>query len=157
MAMIHEMLYQSKNLTHINFTDYIQRLVSQLISSYPIKDNITPIIETDDINLNIETATPLGLIINEIVSNSIKYAFPHDKTGKISIKLKYYDDKYKLTISDNGVGFPENLDFRNIESTLGLKLVNSLVKQLDGSIDLDTSQGTKFTIKFKELKYKKRI
>jgi two-component sensor histidine kinase len=99
----------------------------------------------------------LGLIINEIVSNSIKYAFPHDKTGKISINLKYYDDKYKLTISDNGIGFPENLDFRNIESTLGLKLVNSLVKQLDGSIDLDTSQGTKFTIKFKELKYKKRI
>jgi PAS domain S-box-containing protein len=157
MAMIHEMLYQSENLTHINFTDYIQRLVSELISSYPIKDNITPIIETDDINLNIETAAPFGLIINELVSNSIKYAFPHDKTGKISINLKYYDDKYKLTISDNGVGFPENLDFRNIESTLGLKLVNSLVKQLDGSIDLDTSQGTKFTIKFKELKYKKRI
>ncbi len=156
MAMIHEMLYQSKDLNHINFSNYIRKLASNLFHTYGVK-NISSSINVEEVFLNVETSVPLGLIISELVSNSIKYAFPNQKTGKIFISLHSCDDKYKLTISDNGVGFPRDLDFKNIESSLGLKLVNSLVKQLDGSIELDKSQGTKFTIKFKELKYKKRI
>jgi|GEM_PF-421530 PAS domain S-box-containing protein len=157
MAMIHEKLYESKDLTHINFYDYIQNLVYDLFHSYSVKDNnIIPLINVDNILLNIETAVPCGLIINELLSNILKYAFPY-KTGKICIDLHQYDEELELIISDDGVGFPENLDFRNIQSSLGLRLVNSLVKQLDGSIKLDRSQGTKFSIKFKELKYKERI
>ena len=158
MAMIHEKLYESPNLTHINFYDYIQKLVYDLFHSYSVKNNtIIPVINVDNIFVNMETAVPLGLIISELISNSIKYAFPNHKTGKISIDLHSNNEEFELLISDNGVGFPKNLDFRNIKSTLGLKLVNSLVKQIDGSIHLDKNQGTKFTIKFKEQVYKERI
>ena len=106
--------------------------------------------------MNIETAIPCGLIINELISNSLKYAFPKGKNGKIHVSLKRQHNKYELTISDNGIGFPEDLDFRNTKS-LGLQLVNNLVEQIDGEITLDYSQGTKFTIIFKEMEYKERI
>jgi two-component sensor histidine kinase len=104
-----------------------------------------------------ETAVPCGLIISELVSNSLKYEYPDDTAGELTISLQYLKNELELVISDDGVGFPEDLDFKNIKTSLGLKLVNSLVKQLDGTIKLDSSHGTEFTIKFKELKYKKRI
>jgi two-component sensor histidine kinase len=107
--------------------------------------------------LNIETSIPVGLIIDELVSNSLKYAFPHNQEGKITLSLKCCNKEYKLVISDDGIGLPPEFDFKNVESTLGLKLVNSLVKQLDGSIELDKNHGTQFTIKFKEQQYKDRI
>jgi PAS domain S-box-containing protein len=154
MAMIHEMIYQSEDLSHINFPDYIKSLISNLFDSYNVKA-IQPIIDVEDIYLNIETSVPLGLIISEIVSNSLKYAFPENK-GTISIELQPKKDKFKLTIKDNGVGIPPEIDFET-ESTLGLRLVKSLVGQLDGTIELDKSHGTKYTIKFQELQYKKRM
>jgi len=157
MAMLHELLYQSKDLSHINFSDYIINLVSYLTDSYGIKNRITPVINVDNIFMNMETAVPCGLIISELVSNSLKYAYPDESAGELNISLQSLKNKLELIISDDGVGFPEDLDFRYIESSLGLKLVNSLVKQLDGTIKLDRSQGTKFIIIFKELKYKKRI
>ena len=157
MALLHEMLYQSEDLSQINFSEYIKNLVSNLFNSYNIKNNITPIINVDNIYLNMETAVPCGLIISELVSNSLKYAYPDDRNGELTISLQYLKNELELIISDDGVGFPEKLDFRNIKSSLGLKLVNSLVKQLDGSIELDRSRGTEFKIKFKELKYKQRI
>jgi PAS domain S-box-containing protein len=155
MATIHEMLYQSEDISGINFSNYIERLTTTLFHSYH-NTNI-PKINVDQIYLNIDTSIPLGLIISELVSNSLKYAFPDDKTGDISVYLHSHDEEYELVISDDGIGFPENLDFRNVESTLGLKLINSLVNQLDGSIELDSSHGTKYTIRFKELKYLERI
>jgi PAS domain S-box-containing protein len=157
MAMLHEMLYQSPDLSQINFSNYIRNLVSNLFNSYCIKNEINPVINVDNIYLNMETAVPCGLIISELVSNSLKYASSDDTTVKLIISLQKLKDELELIISDDGVGFPENLDFRNIKSSLGLKLVNSLVKQLDGSIELDRSRGTEFKIKFKELKYKQRI
>ena len=157
MAMLHEMLYQSKDLSQINFSDYIRNLVSNLFNSYNIKKKITPVINVDDIYLNMDTAIPCGLIISELVSNILKYAYPGDNVGELNISFRSLNNRLELVISDEGIGFPEDLDFRNIESSLGLKLVNSLVKQLDGTIDLDVSQGTKFNIKFNELKYKERM
>ena len=154
MAMIHEMLYLSKDLSQINFSDYINNLISNLLYSYSAEKTITPLLKIEEIHLNIETSIPCGLIINELVTNSLKYAFPN-KTGELTISLNSYNDEYKLIISDNGVGFQE--DYKNLNTSLGLKLVNSLIQQLDGSINLDKTQGTKYTIKFKELKYKERI
>ncbi len=154
MATIHEMLYQSEDISGINFSHYIEKLTSTLFNSYH-NTNI-PKINVDQIYLNIETSIPLGLIINELVSNSLKYAFPDNKTGVVSVDLHSHSEMYELVISDDGIGFPENLDFRNVESTLGLKLINSLVNQLDGSIELDSSHGTKYTIRFKEQKYIER-
>jgi PAS domain S-box-containing protein len=157
MAMIHEKLYQSNELTHIGFEDYIQRLVSDLFYSYNIhKGQIKPIIEVEDIQLNIETAVPCGLIISELVSNSLKHAFPEGKKGKIKVSLKESGDKYELIICDDGVGVLEELDFKNTK-TLGLQLVNNLVNQIGGVITLDRDNETFFKIIFKELEYKERI
>ena len=147
MAILHEKLYQSQEY-YINTSDYIQSLVHDLFKTHTIEEGkIKPIIKVDDAKLNIKTAAPCGLIINEILSNCLKHAFPRGRKGEIYISLKANNGVFKLTISDSGIGFPENLDFRNTES-LGLKLVNSLTHQIDGDIELDRSQGTKFKITF---------
>jgi two-component sensor histidine kinase len=157
MAMIHEKLYMSDDLAHINFVDYIQSLVKNLFYSYNVENtNIKPIFEVEDVTLNMETAVPCGLIISELVSNSLKYAFPNEKKGEILVSLKTVDDKYELIIRENGIGLPEELDFNNLE-TLGLLLVNNLTEQIDGELTINRSPGTEFKIKFKELEYKERI
>ncbi len=157
MAMIHEKLYQSHNLTLINIFDYVQSLIKDLFASYSTPTSqITPIIEIDNVSLNIETAVPCGLIINELISNSLKYAFPSGRGGKIFLSLKLRGKNYELIISDDGIGFPEDLDFKNTES-LGLQLVNSLVGQINGKIELNRDHGTSFKIIFSELTYKERI
>ena len=157
LAMIHEKLYKSKSFNKIYLLDYIESLVWDLFYSYAIeKGRINPIIDIDDIKLNIETSVPCGLIITELVSNSLKYAFPNQSGGELKVSLKIKDDHYEMSISDNGVGIPENIDFFNTDS-LGLQLVNSLTDQIDGEIEHDRSNGTKFTITFKELIYKDRF
>jgi PAS domain S-box-containing protein len=157
MAMIHEKLYQSKDLIHIEISDYIESLVKGLFYSYSLKIGvITPILKIERITLNMETAVPLGLIVSELVSNSLKHGFPEGRKGEIWVYLNKKDNKYILTVGDNGVGFPEEFDFKNTE-TLGLQLVNNLVNQLDGEITLDMDHKTQFEIIFKELKYKERI
>lgn len=158
MALIHEMLYQSKDLSRVDFSNYIRNLVFSLFTSYCVKTNIKPIISVEKTFLNIETSIPLSLIISELVSNSLKYAFPQRKSGEISISLQSQNNHYKLIISDNGIGLPPEINFKNVKSSLGLRLVNSLINQLDGTIELDRSHhGTKFIITFKELKYEKRV
>ncbi|WP_321421592.1 PAS domain S-box protein [uncultured Methanobacterium sp.] len=155
MAMVHEKLYQSQDLTNINIHDYILSLVSNLFYSYHIqKDQITLVTDVDDIKLNLETAMPCGLIICELVSNSLKYAFPEKQKGKVEIIVKLSEDTIHLTICDDGIGLP-NKDYLN-EETLGLQLVQNLTNQLDGTIKLDLNQGTKFEIFFKESEYKTR-
>ncbi|MGB9978104.1 histidine kinase dimerization/phosphoacceptor domain -containing protein [Methanobacterium sp.] len=157
MAMIHGMLYQSHDLASINFSNYIKNLIQDLLHSYGANSDIKLIVDAKQVFLNIETAIPCGLILSELVSNSLKYAFPDDNGGEILISVNSYNDEFELIISDNGIGFPENLDFKDLNKSLGLRLVNSLVEQLDGSIELDKSEGTKFIIKFKELEYTKRF
>lgn len=158
IALIHEKMYQSGDLSNIDFNSYITSLISDIVYSYGYdSDNIINEIEVGPYALNIETAIPLGLIINELVSNSLKYAFNEKSSGKIGVKLESIGNNlFKLDIKDNGIGFPENLDFKNTKS-LGLQLVNSLVEQLDGTITLINDSGTHFEIIFKELEYKKRI
>ena len=157
MAMIHEKLYLSKDLTKINFGDYIQSLVSNLFYSYNVKeDHIKPILNIKDVNLNIDTAIPCGLILTELISNCLKYAFPNQMKGEIIIILKSVEDKFELVISDNGIGLPANVNFNNIK-TLGILLVKSLTEQIDGKISIHRKNGTQFKIIFKEMKYKERI
>ncbi len=157
MATIYEKLAQSNDLTKINFKSYIQSIIQGLFYSHKLKEGqITPIIKIENIMLNIETAIPCGLIISELVSNSLKHAFPEGKKGKLCVWLKTYDNKYELKIGDNGIGFPEEIDFKKTD-TLGLKLVTNLVNQIDGEITLNKDHCTEFKIIFKELKYKKRI
>jgi two-component sensor histidine kinase len=102
----------------------------------------------EEIPISIDQASPIGLVINELISNSLKYAFPDDRTGEITVSMKKLNQELELIVMDDGVGIPDGYDWKKSKS-LGLKLVRTLVEnQLDGSIDLDNTSGTKFTIKF---------
>jgi PAS domain S-box-containing protein len=150
MALIHEKLYRSKDLASIDFDGYIQDLASYLFGSYSNSGGVRLKINVDRIRLGVDVAVPCGLAINELVSNSLKHAFPACEEGsEICIDLyRTTDGNLLLTVSDNGIGFPKNLDFKNTES-LGLQLVNTLVDQLEGTIELDKSAGTAFKITFR--------
>jgi PAS domain S-box-containing protein len=160
MAMIHEKLYQSPNLTQIDFKDYIEKLASNLIYTYEVQTrNIEQVFDVKNVEMNIDTAIPCGLIINELITNSLKYAFPQSESntkGIIKIELNQIEDHFKLVVSDNGVGLPPHIQPEQTE-TLGLQLVNNLVNQLEGTLKIDRTNGTKFTIIFAELNYKERI
>jgi len=150
MAMIHERLYQSTDLKNIDFGDYIRCLVTDLYHTMVSNpEQVRLDINVEDVKIDINTLVPLGLIVNELVTNSMKYAFPGDASGYVQVELNRKNEKIVLKVSDNGIGFPEDLDYKNT-SSLGLQLVNSLTSQIDGEIELNTSQGTSFTIIFQE-------
>jgi PAS domain S-box-containing protein len=159
MALIHEKLYRSQDLTRINFAEYIRNLATSLLRSY--RANSGPVslkVNANDVSLSIDAAVPCGLIINELVSNSLKYAFPplpsfppdggDERGGEIRIEIRSdRDHQVTLIVADNGVGFPKGLDFRHTES-LGMQLVNTLTNQLDGTVELHSNGGTEFKITF---------
>ncbi len=149
MALIHEKLYQSKDLNKIELSEYIKSLTNDLLSSYNVDPNRIKLKrELKGIFFEIDTAILCGLIINELVSNSLKHAFLPGSEGEIFIGLsKGKDGRYTLVHRDNGAGFPSNVDFRNTES-LGLQLVNMLTDQLGGKIELHTNSFTEFVIEF---------
>jgi two-component sensor histidine kinase len=167
MALIHEKLYRSQDLARIDFSEYIRSLAAYLVRSY--RGSSGPValkVNADDVLLGIDTAVPCGLIINELISNSLKHAFPPNgdkpaavdalvdaptvKEGEIRVELcsdQDHQQQLTLIVGDNGVGFPEGLDFRETES-LGMQLVNTLVGQLDGTVELYCNGGTQFKITF---------
>jgi len=150
MALIHEKLYTSEDPSHIDIASYIHSLTHQLITTYrTTASRVNMDIAITDIFLTITTAIPCGLIINELVTNALKHAFPHQRDGTITVSMTPSNtDSLILTVSDTGIGFPEGIDFRNT-TTLGMQLVTSLVEQLEGTITLDRSEGTRFRIEFR--------
>ncbi|MBF0500358.1 MAG: PAS domain S-box protein [Candidatus Riflebacteria bacterium] len=149
MILVHEKLYQTKDLSSINFEDYIRSIVSDIISVYRVDTrSVTTKINIENIELDLESAIPCGLIINELLSNVFKYAFVGNRTGVLSINFSRSDDTYTLIIKDNGVGLPEGFD-NNETSTLGLQLVTVLTKQLRGTLRINSDQGTEVIITFK--------
>jgi len=149
IALIHDDLHLFKGRERIDFANYIRNLVARLFHSYAVDTNLIKFkLDVDDIFLDIKRAVPCGLIISELVSNSLKYAFPDKREGEICIDFhRDREGRFMLIISDNGVGFPEDLDFRNTES-LGLQIVTDFVEQLEAEIELDRKVGTKFKISF---------
>jgi PAS domain S-box-containing protein len=150
MALLHEMLYQSSDLASIDFAKYIEKLALFLFNSHMAdQEQITLNIDVGHINLDIDRAIPCGLIVNELVTNALKHAFPSGRQGDIAIRLQYRDDgRMRLTVSDNGTGLPPGVDFRNT-NTLGLQLVNMLTRQLAGDIELQNENGASFTLSFR--------
>jgi PAS domain S-box-containing protein len=152
MSLIHEKFYLSRDLSNIDFETYVKDLIKTLTQSYGIsQDKITLDVNIENVSLEIDTAISCGMIINELISNSLKYAFPQSAKGHIGISiLPAGENQVELIISDNGIGIPAELDFQKT-GTLGLQLVNTFVKdQLEGEIELDRSAGTRFKIKFKK-------
>ncbi len=147
MSLVYDNLYRSRNLENINFGEYMKSLASTLFQGYSLAGRVALNMDVEYVSLPIDYAIPCGLILNELVSNSLKHAFPGDKEGEIRIALTDNDGNITFIVSNNGVEFPKDLDFRNTES-LGLQLVIDLVGQIDGTIELDGSEGTAFEITF---------
>ena len=147
MALIHEKLYQTENLTQISFADYVHDLSSFLFRSYGVENTKVKFNVNSEAFLNIDTAIPCGLIVSELISNALKYAFAQRPAGEIFIETRQENGTFELWVKDDGIGFPEDLDFRNTQS-LGMRLVNSLTRQLQGKIELQRACGTCFRISF---------
>ena len=150
MALVHEKLYQTRNFSSIDFHGYIEGLIRHLYSSY-VTDPARILLSVDagNTSLEIDQAIPCGLMVNELVSNALKYAFPGNRHGTISISFQSEEQGWIcLTVADNGVGLPAGLDFLATE-TLGLQLVRMLVRQLKGEVRLDNNHGTLFQIRFR--------
>ncbi len=153
MSLIHEKLYQSKNLTKVDFKDYIRDLLNGLVQSYEVNSGkISMNLNVENVPLGINSAIPCGLMINELVSNSLKHAFPDGRAGEIRISLRSMNgNDIELKVGDNGVGIPKELDFRKTDSW-GMRLITILAEnQLHGEINLDRSKGTEFQIKFRDV------
>lgn len=168
MALIHEELHRGNELDTLDFAAYLQNLTADLFSSYNLNDAISLKLDLEQTHLGMDTAIPLGIIVNELVSNSLKHAFPAGRAGEIHIslcktetfvarhdlsdimrnRLNTDDFHYILTVADNGIGFSEGKEFPDTDS-LGLQLVNILVEQIDGSVELKRDKGTEFIILFK--------
>jgi two-component sensor histidine kinase len=174
MALIHEELYKSSEMTTLDFASYLHKLTTNLLSSYTVdNENISLKLNLERVCLGMDTAIPLGIIVNELVSNSLKYAFEPGKKGEISISLYRSENhngmhensansraetgfkngkilQYTLVVADNGPGIPEEIDIENADS-LGLKLVNVLVEQIEGHLELKRETGTEFRITFSNI------
>jgi PAS domain S-box-containing protein len=150
MALIHEKLYSANDLARVDLGDYVKNLAGQLFRSYKKSSQVQLHVEADGVYLGIDAAVPCGLILNELISNAFKHAFHPNPVGDIYIDL-HLDPSRQVTlrVRDNGVGFPAEVDFQNSPS-LGLQLVNTLVKQIDGAIELQRNSGTEFIITFTE-------
>jgi two-component sensor histidine kinase len=148
MALVHEMLYQSNNLVQIEMGKYVKNLLNNLADIYHADSKrIKLIIDAEPILLSIENAVPWGLVINELISNAFKHAFPAKQSGEIKVSIKGHLGDIILMINDNGVGFPSYINFEN-SKTLGMQLIQILTKQLGGNIVLDRVAGTTFTFVF---------
>jgi PAS domain S-box-containing protein len=146
IALIHENLYKSQDLSHIDFKNYVELLCTNLFRTYSTKPkNVSLDLNIDELLISINRAINLGLVFNELISNSLKYAFPENRKGTISIHLNRHDKKLYIVYKDDGVGIPEDIDFKNIDS-LGMQLINIFVKQLGGEIELRRTGGTEYTI-----------
>ena len=152
MALIHERLYQSSDLSHIEFSQYLRNLAIHLFHSYQADSRRIQLrIEAERILLNINTAIPCGLIVNELISNALKHGFPDGRKGELEIRFhKVAQDGFLLRIRDNGVGIPQALDIHKTD-TLGMQIVNTLVGQIDGRLELDRRHGTAFELRFSEV------
>ena len=151
MALIHERLYQSSDLSRIEFSQYLRNLANHLFSSYQIDPNrIQVTIDAVEIHLNINTAIPCALIVNELISNALKHGFPEGRRGNVGVEFRRNDGNgCLLQVKDDGVGFPANLDFHKTES-LGMQIVVTLVNQIEGTIRLEREKGTNFQISFRD-------
>jgi PAS domain S-box-containing protein len=148
MAFIHDLLYQTKDFTNIDFSKYLQNITSNIMNTYTHNKNINLHLEIESIFLNLDNAIPCGLIVNELITNAFKYAFPSDKKGEIIVTLKLNNNWVNLSVADNGVGIQEHVDYKTTE-TLGFQLINSLVTQIDGELIYESNVGTKFILSFR--------
>ncbi len=148
MAMIHEMLYATTGLNDIDFAEYTQVLAAEVANSYGLDPaRIRLVFELEPLRFEIDRAIPCGLILNELLSNAFKYAFPNGRSGEIRVSLRRVGQCIRLAVEDTGVGLPEDRGPGKVKS-LGLNIVRILTQQLGGSMEISSSQGSHFVLKF---------
>jgi two-component sensor histidine kinase len=149
--MIHQTLYESRDFTFVDFHSFLDRIVPSLVSAYGVNPRrITLSIRADKVSLPIQAAIPCGLIVNELVANALKHAFPGDARGRIDVELdRDAEGKIVLSVSDDGVGMPDGVDLANA-ATLGLQLVALLADQLGGALVVNPARPTRFCVRFPE-------
>jgi PAS domain S-box-containing protein len=148
IALVHEKLYQSTDLDRIDYSDYLRKITDHLFESYQVDPNIIKLqLNLENVFMHINKAVPCSLILNEMISNSLKHAFPKGRKGVITIDIRKKADMYMLIYSDDGIGIPEGITFERTES-LGMQLIYGLVEQISGSIELERKGGTRYTITF---------
>ncbi|MFC1568978.1 histidine kinase dimerization/phosphoacceptor domain -containing protein [bacterium] len=146
IALVHEKLYKSENLSEIDFNSYATSIVQELMRAYNVMDTVSIKVDINDVFIGIDNAIPLGLIINELITNAIKYAFPNQRHGHITIKINKVSDYYELSVSDDGVGLNKDVILK--DKGLGLQLVGILAEQLGGHLQIDCENGSRFTLQF---------
>jgi two-component sensor histidine kinase len=158
MALVHERLYQSPSLARLDVAEYMRSLAANLVASYGMESaHVQLLVEVEPAELGIDTAVPCGLIANELVSNALKHAFPNGREGTIIVELRTVGEgRWRLRVSDNGVGWPDGVDFRTT-TTLGMQLVVTLTDQLNGVVERVDGRGTTFDVAFTEIRYKSRV
>ena len=158
MALVHEKLYQTRDLSRIDFSDYVKSLTSFLFKTYKTDETrIALKLDLDKVFLDINAAVPCGLILNELVLNALKHAFPDERKGKVTVELRESEaGTVRLTVRDDGVGFPEGIDIAQAD-TMGLQIVSLLTEQLDGRVEVKRDGGTAFSVSFKVPHYAPRV
>ncbi|MBE9176271.1 PAS domain-containing protein, partial [Synechocystis salina LEGE 06155] len=158
LALVHEKMYQSKDLANIDLGEYLKTLVTELVNSTTTTDDhrVTFIYDLCSVEMNIETVTPCGLIVNELISNALEHAFPGDRQGTITLSLQETNGQLILTVRDDGMGLPSELDYQATE-TMGWQLICLLAEQLEAELTVCQAAGTAVTLVFSELSYHRRI
>jgi len=150
MALIHQDLYNRENLTGLNVKEYLEKLCNELITTYQVDtDKISLTTEIEDINLDVDTLVPLGLVINELLTNALKYAFPNGDKGNVLVKFFEKNGQLFLEVKDDGVGLDLS---KKSKSSFGYKLVNTLLRQMRGKLDQVEGDGTHIVLSFNEYK-----
>ena len=148
MALIHERLYRSQDMARVDFSEYVRQLADDLYHTYKVSDDdIRLVVDVDVPPLPIDLAIPCGLLLNELMSNCFKHAFPDGTAGTIRVSFARAGGDHLLSVADDGVGFPPGTDFRDTPS-FGMQLVNTLADQLGGELELTTGPGTTFAVRF---------
>ena len=159
MSLVHQKLYESRDLSRINLKEYIDELTAHLVQSYQVRpDKVSLDLHTDSVFVLIDTAVPCGLILSELISNAFKHAFPGDEKGRLSIRLRRAkDETITLEVSDNGIGVPSDLNLKRNDS-LGLQTVVGIVeRQLQGELSIETDHGVAWQIRFRDHLYSPRV
>ena len=147
IALLHETLYRSQDMARIDLAAYIRSLVGQLAAAYQCGGAVRFQVEVEDVNLDLDSAMPCGLIVTELVTNALRHAFPEGREGEIRVRLAQVDGRVELTVADNGVGLPEGVDLRS-SGTLGLELVSVFAKQLRAQVRVRNGRGAQITVAF---------
>ena len=147
MAFVHQRLYESKNLSRVDIREYLGQLADMLVSTYQVEHDIELVKEIEDLDLDLDTSIHLGLIVNELISNSLKHAFHEIENGIVTVKLKDITDNYQLSVSDNGKGLEDESE---LLKSYGFRIIKSLVRGLKAELSIETVGGTTIIINFKK-------